>query len=262
MKYLWKDVKHFATLIKKSAVKALLLDFDGTLTPIVPLPKNANLSEEVKKLLQDLTKKQNSFVVIISGRKLADVKEKVGISNIIYAGNHGLEQEINGTVHVQTLPKNAATLLKKIKNELLQITNSYKKTFIEDKGQIISFHYRMADDPQIPAVKALFYKVMQPYIKKGDFSVLEGKKVLEITPNMNWHKGRFANVLLETIRKQTKTEPLVVAIGDDMTDENMFLSAQNGITVVVGKNNQSKAKYYLNDTQDVARFLEWLHKTI
>ena len=71
----------------------LLTDFDGTLTPIVERPELANLTENTRLVLEALARRYEFRVGVISGRALADLKDKVGIPGIIYAGNHGLEIE-------------------------------------------------------------------------------------------------------------------------------------------------------------------------
>src|SRR3989338_5160581 len=71
----------------------LFLDYDGTLTPIRKTPAQANISAETKKVLQRLSKNPCINVAIISGRSLKYIKKIVGLSGIIYVGNHGLEIE-------------------------------------------------------------------------------------------------------------------------------------------------------------------------
>ena len=70
---------------------ALLLDFDGTLSPLVSKPELAALPKKTKTILERLVKLPNVFIAVISGRGLEDVMEKVGIPQITYAGNHGLD---------------------------------------------------------------------------------------------------------------------------------------------------------------------------
>lgn len=70
---------------------ALLLDYDGTLSPIAPHPDLATLSPEIKNVLFKLSHHSDVYVAIISGRNVDNVKKMVGIDGITYAGNHGLE---------------------------------------------------------------------------------------------------------------------------------------------------------------------------
>src|SRR5690606_2198907 len=67
----------------------LILDYDGTLSPIVSDPKKADLPKEMKKSLDNLS--QETFVAVISGRDRMDVEQKVGLESLIYAGSHGLD---------------------------------------------------------------------------------------------------------------------------------------------------------------------------
>ena len=69
----------------------LFLDYDGTLTPIVESPDKAIISRKTMEILKGLSKNPHCRVAIISGRALKDIKNKIGLEGIIYAGNHGLE---------------------------------------------------------------------------------------------------------------------------------------------------------------------------
>ena len=65
---------------------ALLLDYDGTLSPLVSHPDLAVLPVEAKQILEKLSKRSNIFIAVISGRSVENVKQMVGINGITYAG--------------------------------------------------------------------------------------------------------------------------------------------------------------------------------
>ncbi|PIQ86325.1 MAG: trehalose-phosphatase, partial [Candidatus Omnitrophica bacterium CG11_big_fil_rev_8_21_14_0_20_43_6] len=92
MEYLFDQWKQ---LRKKLFSRYLFLffDYDGTLAPIAQTPQQAVIAEETKELLSKLSAKPNCALAIISGRSLKDIKHAVGLKNITYAGNHGLEME-------------------------------------------------------------------------------------------------------------------------------------------------------------------------
>ena len=70
----------------------LLLDYDGTLAPCHPQhPDLTVLPDETKAVLERLANMPEVFMGIITGRSIPDIKEKVGIQGITYAGNHGLD---------------------------------------------------------------------------------------------------------------------------------------------------------------------------
>jgi len=79
-------------LARRSTV-ALFLDYDGTLTPIVPSPEDAQLSEAARQALEQAARTPNLDIVIVSGRALADVQQRVGVPGLTYVGNHGFEIE-------------------------------------------------------------------------------------------------------------------------------------------------------------------------
>lgn len=68
-----------------------MLDFDGTLAELTSHPNLSAMTPEMKQALENIANSGRVFVTIISGRDVDGVKEKVGIRNIVYSGNHGLE---------------------------------------------------------------------------------------------------------------------------------------------------------------------------
>ena len=256
--YLWKNLDKITTQLQNSPTRVLMLDFDGTLTPIVKSPKAAKLSRKVKNLLVKLSKKEGLYLAIISGRSLGDLKKKVNLSNIIYSGNHGLEGEILKEKYCFPISDKTLMALKIIRKQLNQIAGQYKGVFIEDKRLILSFHYRMAED-KIPEVKSAFQRVVKPYAQDRLISIIAGKMVFSVRPEVDWNKGSFAKLVINKIQMRTKTTPVSIFIGDDATDEDIFRKLEKGITVKVGKDEQSKAKYWLEDTDNVFKFLEWIN---
>lgn len=79
--------------IKKAQQILLFLDYDGTLTPIAAKPGMAQLSAQAREVLARISGRSSFQLAIISGRSLAELKALVGLENIAYAGNHGLEIE-------------------------------------------------------------------------------------------------------------------------------------------------------------------------
>ena len=81
----------FDSYIGKDDKLALLLDFDGTLSPLAPHPDLAEIDHEAEAALHSLASNPNTYLAIISGRSAEDAREKVKLEKITYAGNHGLE---------------------------------------------------------------------------------------------------------------------------------------------------------------------------
>jgi len=106
-------------------------------------------------------------------------------------------------------------------------------------------------------VKDVFYKIANPYLKKNDIKIRKGKKLLEIRPIADWDKGKAVLRLLSKQKSVCKNDKILpVYIGDDLTDEDAFqVLKSKGITVFVGKPKKSYADFYLQDTEEVKKFL-------
>jgi len=235
----------------------LLLDYDGTLTPIVETPKQAIISKEVKGLLQRLSKNHQCALGIISGRSLEDIKNTVGIKGIIYAGNHGLEIEGPKIKFESLVSPRLKSVIRNVAEELPKRLSSIKGAFIEDKGLTLSVHYRLVDKKDMPAFERIFSEVANPYTVSDKIKINFGKKVYEIKPPVQWDKGKVVLWLLA--RQQFASgekEVFPVYIGDDITDEDAFkVLKRKGLTIFVGETGESAADYYLKDAEEVSRFL-------
>lgn len=257
MKYALKGLKNIK---KKIAGKKifLFLDYDGTLTPIVDSPDKAVLSKETKKSLIKLVRNPKFKIAIISGRSLKDIKKKVGIPGIIYSGNHGLEIEGPTIKYENNISVEYLTILNEIRPILRDSLSHFKGVINEDKKMTLSIHYRLAEKKIIPQIKTVIQQNISYYLRGKKINIREGKMVLEITPNVEWDKGRAVLWILNHPGiSENNFYPLY--FGDDLTDEDAFRALKSyGITILVGKKKKSNAQYFLNDVLEVDKFLEQL----
>ena len=256
MEYLFSHRNKLKDRLKDKFV-LLFLDYDGTLTPIVETPDKAVISKERKDLLDKLSTSSHYRVAIISGRSLNDIKGLVGLKDIIYAGNHGLEIEgpkIKFESHVSLRLK---SVIRNIAEELSKRLSSIKGVLIEDKGLTLSIHYRLVDKKNIPQVKTIFHETVILYLVRNKIKIKTGKMVLEVRPSSEWDKGKVVLWLLA--RQQFalgEKRVFPVYIGDDVTDEDAFkVLKRKGLTVFVGEPGSSKADYYVKDPEEVTQFL-------
>lgn len=249
------DLLNGYTLTTENEI-ALFLDYDGTLTSIVSDPEKAFLSNEVRATLKELASYIPVFV--ISGRDRADVKEKVGLEELVYAGSHGydisgpnLEMQYQGGVDcLESLDQAEMQLKKDLSMEL--------GVKIERKKFAIAVHYRHVPEENVETVLEKVNAVIESHncLKAGP-----GKMIMELKPDFEWHKGKALEWLLQTL-KLNKAVPLF--IGDDITDEDGFNAiAEKGIGILVADHGgKTSAKYSLTNTAQVAIFLELLLKKL
>ncbi|MFA5275657.1 MAG: trehalose-phosphatase [Candidatus Omnitrophota bacterium] len=240
----------------------LFADYDGTLCPIASTPRKAVLSKSIKILLERISNNPEIKLVVISGRSLVDIKSKIGLGNVVYSGNHGLEIEGPKTRFKPIAPPGYRKILENIKNKLDRRVSLIRGVFVEDKGLSLSLHYRLAEKKQIPAVKTIFHETVIVPLVKNKIKIKSGKMTLEVRPPVDWDKGK---VVLWLLSRQHfisgNKEVLPVYLGDDVTDEDAFKVLRNkGITVFVGKPAGSQARFYLNNTQEVIDFIRHLAK--
>lgn len=237
---------------------ALFLDYDGTLTPIVKTPGRARLTSYSKKQLSALAG-EAGVVAIVSGRKLADIKEKVCLSGIDYVGNHGLEIEYAGRKLKGIIPRGFLAIIKKIKELLQKKLHHVEGLLLEDKGVILAVHYRQVKRNDLAKVKKKFYETMKAY-GKSQVKIGVGKKVLEIRPPVDWDKGKAVFWLLQSYRKRhgaNYRSVFPIYIGDDKTDEDAFAALKGvGLTVAVGQKRNTQAEYYVKNSEEVYKFLK------
>ncbi|NOY09784.1 MAG: trehalose-phosphatase [Spirochaetes bacterium] len=227
----------------------LFLDYDGTLTPIVESPEKAILSEETRSLIMRL--KKRFPVAIISGRTLRDIRERVGIKELIYAGNHGAEIWDGKKTFVSPGFSADTDQLKDFLNRLNKALFHIQGILIEDKGITASIHYRKIRIKYLEEFLNIFRSIANGY--REAFGITNGKKVFEIRPLNMWNKGDAVGWIWKNLGK----DRFPVYIGDDTTDEDAFRVLKgSGITVSIGCS--SVAGYYLKNQKDVKELLLFL----
>ncbi len=235
----------------------LFLDFDGTIAPIAPTPDKVKIPPEIISILEKLSEYEHVFTAIITGRSIENVSEVVNLKNIHYAGNHGLE--ISGVKRTEIVP-NAAQIvrsIKKISDDLNKVLLTVPGAWVENKSLTASVHYREVPVSHVPELNRLVGEITAHYIDRGLIKLTRGKKVIEIRPNIKWHKGKAVTWMLKNIAKKRATN---IYIGDDETDEDVFKILNSAITIKVTRDSKMKtdARYFVNNPTEVRYFLQWL----
>ena len=177
---------------------ALLLDVDGVLAPIVAVPQDAAVPPETQAELRRLHERY-ALVACVSGRSGADARRVVGLDELVYVGEHGLELE----------PEAAAWA-----ERLQQFTATVDWEDVERKPLTVSFHYRRAEDED-EALTML--NAVATRARHEGYVARFGRKVLELRPPVAAHKGTAVAHLLG----ERSLERALYA-GDDTTDLDAF----------------------------------------
>lgn len=251
--------------VKEATQILLFLDYDGTLTPIVARPEMAVLSSQAREILKQVSHNSLFKLVIISGRSLSVIKALVGLENIAYAGNHGLEIECppcycqerspETTTFIHPMAEEIEPVLKRLEQRLRERLSGIDGVLIENKGLTLSIHYRLARQTEVSRIKRLSFEIIGYQQARHKLQVTEGKEVLELRPTVDWNKGKAIEWLMEMYRTPGS---LPIFAGDDVTDEDGFrvLQRVGGISIFVGEDKASSAAdYYLDSPEQLHHWL-------
>ena len=236
---------------------ALFLDFDGTVTPIVARPELAVLSGSVRLLIKDLA--ALCRVAFVTGRDLDDVIERVGVCGISFAGSHGYSVQMDDGYRIE-FGQAYLDSLDHAANELCRDLEPLPGLQIERKRFAIAIHTRGASETIALQASELITNFLDGH---SELVLGHGKKVFEIRPAMDWHKGRAVRWMMQ--RWQRAVPSLVpIMIGDDVTDEDAFEEiAADGMTILVGDHGRTtRAAFGLPDVEAVEMFLGHVRDTI
>ncbi|KAH7295686.1 hypothetical protein KP509_27G060700 [Ceratopteris richardii] len=228
--------------VAKGKQIVMFLDYDGTLSPIVKDPERAIMSEAMRTAVRKLAA---CFpTAIISGRNREKVFDFVGLSELYYAGSHGMD--IMGPAQGSNGIKASGVKSYDGKgNEvvLFQPAKDFESTINKDWDVL-------ADE--VRAVVQFF----------PTLCLTEGRKVLEVRPSISWDKGKALEYLLNALGLEGRPDVFPVYIGDDRTDEDAFkvLNKQNhGLGILVSTAvKETNAQSSLRDPSEVLEFLQRL----
>jgi trehalose 6-phosphate phosphatase len=250
----WREHRdEIAGRLAGAPFRLLCADFDGTLAPIVNHPALATMSLAIHQKLRAIAALPKTSVCVVSGRSLDDVRECVGIPELIVAGNHGLEIAGPGFAFVEPNAAAHYNLIQKLAREIDGRIATVSGAWLENKGLTLSVHVREVSPERRGDVRRIVESAVASLGEQ--FLCTAGLQVWEVRPRISWNKGAAVLWIADRLRQP---KALIVCIGDDRTDEDAFAALPGHVTVKVGADCATKANYFLDGQADVAPFLDWL----
>ncbi|ULP40416.1 trehalose-phosphatase [Mycobacterium lentiflavum] len=232
----------------------LFADYDGTLSPIVADPDSATLVEGAAKALESLA--SQCPVAILSGRDLADIRARIPIPGIWYAGSHGFELTgPDGTYHCNEAAAAAVDVLERAAAELGKSLAEIPGVRVEHKRFAVAVHYREVAAEHIGRIVSATHKLGQ----RDGLRVTNGRMLVELRPDIAWNKGTTLAWIRDRIDATGSLLPIY--IGDDLTDEDAFDAIQfDGIGIVVRHDEdgdrKTAARFALRSPDEVREFIQ------
>lgn len=244
----------------------IFLDYDGTLSPIVQDPDQAFMANEMREAVRDVA--EYFPTAIVSGRSRDKVHSFVRLSELYYAGSHGMDikgpakghKNRKGDQGVLFQPaKDFLPMMDEVYKALLEETKSTPGAKVENNKFCLSVHFRRVDEKLWADLAEKVKSVLKEYPKLRS---TQGRKVLEIRPTIKWDKGKALEFLLETLGFANSDKVLPIYIGDDRTDEDAFKVLRKkgqGLGILVSKSpKDTDASYSLEEPSEVMYFLQRL----
>jgi trehalose-phosphatase len=203
----------------KSTTLLLGIDRDGTIVPYAPSPPEAIISPAVKKLLIQLSESKGIILAIVSARSVAQLTEDVGDTNIILAGNYGLEIRFpSGKRLVHPDAQKAVPELKEIKLKLEGLVEKVPNSLLENQMYALHFHYRNVAKNYLQRIHKSVSALAE------ELSTIELRALptsYEFFPKVRWDKAKGLE-LIRTELNLSSGQFCPIFIGDTDADEPAF----------------------------------------
>jgi len=213
----------------------LLLDYDGTLVPFTPSPELAVPDDALLALLRRLAARPGAQVHVVSGRKRGSLERWLGALPVGLHAEHGFwSRSVGGAWTGAEMPdRRWRDPAQEILREFADRTPG---ALIEEKTAGFAWHFRGAD-PEYGAAQARELAVhLSALLTNAPVAILQGDMVVELRPH-GVDKGLAARRILAAAPR----DALVLAAGDDRTDEDLFAALPAGSVAVHVGPSESRA---------------------
>ena len=244
--HLWAHWKDAAARIRAHPRLAVFLDFDGTLVDIAPRPKLVRLSPGARRILERLARHPRVTLVVISGRRRAELLQFIGISGIRYFGLYGWES----SAHAK-LPASSLAALRRARTQLQRHLRAYPSVWIENKRSSFSIHLLDAPAALQPRIRRELRTLLKAF--RGSLRLVENLRDAEVLPRSIPGKGIAVRQFLS---QPAFRRAFPIYFGDDISDESGFVAVRRGLSVHVGQGLRTRARYLVRTPAQVAAALE------
>jgi trehalose 6-phosphate synthase/phosphatase len=239
-----------AAALRAAPGLVLLLDYDGTLVPFAPRPEEAAPDAELLALLAGLARRPRTALHLVSGRPRDTLEAWFGHLPAGLHAEHGLWSRPGAGRPWIARPAGDLGWRPAARQACRAAAASLPGSFVEDKPAGLAWHYRTAEPRAAAAAAAALEARLRALLAGAAVELLRGDHVLELRP-AGVHKG----LLVEEVRAQAPPDSLLLAIGDDRTDEDLFAALPPGAVAIHVGPRPSAAPLRLDDVGQVRALL-------
>jgi len=228
----------------------LLLDYDGTLVPFAASPELAVPDDDLMVLLEQLVRSEGLEVDIVSGRSRDSLDRWFGELPIALWGEHGLWHRPRWSARWEATTAADPACVMRVRPILDQFVAATPGSRVEIKSASIAWHYRGASNEFGSRQAHELRMLLGDVLSNQPLEVLEGEKVIEV----RW-RGVSKAIVAQRAAQEARAATVIVAIGDDRTDEDLFRELPASSLAVAVGGPRISAGFHLDDYRAVRRVL-------
>lgn len=243
-----KIAAQILTVYQQSKNRLLLLDYDGTLADLKPLPAQAAPDEEILHLLRTLQADEKNEIVIITGRDRDTIEKWLGFLPVNLVAEHGAFVRDKAGSWKQQVPQ--ADEWKAAIRPIMELyMDRTPRAFIEEKTFSLVWHCRNSE-PDLAKLRTQELKdALSAITANLQIGIFEGSRIVEVK-HLAANKGMSSSTWCSVCDWQ-----FILAAGDDYTDEDIFAAVpEKTYTIKVGM-SATKAKYRVASAHRLREFL-------
>jgi trehalose-phosphatase len=246
------DWARVAAQIQSSRCVAVFLDFDGTLVNIVRRPDQVQFADSTRRVLRRLARHPRVILVVISGRRRAELLRYIRLRGIRYFGLYGWERGRH-----PPLPPSVRIALRRARMQLSIHLSSIPGIWMEDKHLSLSVHLLGVSPPGQRLARRKLRSLLLPF--QETLHVIENLHDAEVVPRCISGKG---TAVQQFLAKPALHNALPLYFGDDLSDEPAFEAVRDGISIRVGAARPTRARYSIRGPAEVAAVLTKLEAAL
>lgn len=233
----------------------LVIDYDGTLVPLAKRPELALLSEDMRLILSRLQDHLEIFVV--SGRNKDFLCDQLDGLSLNLAAEHGAFYKLIGRKWCSRISSDISSWYPEVERVMQSYSERVPFSFVEKKEAALVWHFRESPESFSEYQAKRLDDELKTGLANQAVSISMGHKIVEAKA-IECNKGSFLRWLMQTNPMETY---YYICIGDDQTDEDMFNSISNGLTIKVGR-EMTAAQYRIDNQKQVLPLLIELHNLL
>lgn len=229
---------------------AIFTDFDGTLVELADTPDDIEIAYGLAEQLERAARELDSAFAVLTGREIADIDKYLAPLHLPIAGAHGTQRR-RADGFVESVDPAAILGAEEIAHAVAPLVVAHPSLLLEVKEGAVALHYRQAPELET-AVRIAMEEAVHSV---PDFTLVPGKMVLEARPR-GANKG---HALRAFMREEPFLGRIPIFIGDDVTDEDAFIAAQDlgGVGIKLG-DGDTAARMRIADVASVHALIQGL----